>query len=322
MDANGGLMGGDGVHGNDLSGVRDFALKNSQADINVLQFQRGDTAPREPASNTFGDGSIDSSDVTIVRLYSMGLLPDTTAAGPVVPDVSATPPAMPDDPRVIRALSVGTRPGEVVAVQFEMAAQGDEASESFTINFDQTVLSNPVVSVGNGVSPGTHLGTNTKDVGLGKIGILLDSVTAHTPGARQILTIRFNVAANAQIGLYPVSFEDTTTIRSVSSTVGRLLPTRYQTGYVQIGSTAAGVSLSGRVTTATGQGLRNATVVLTDQQGNRRTATTGSFGFYRFDDVEGGRTYVVGVTARRYRFAARVVNVTDTLTEVDFVGTE
>ncbi|MBK6590658.1 MAG: hypothetical protein IPG22_20475 [Acidobacteria bacterium] len=109
----------------------------------------------------------------------MGLLPDTSAAGPVVPDVAPTPPVMPDDPRVIRAVNVGTRPGEVVTVQFEMVAQGDEASESFTIHFDQSVLSNPVVMVGGGVSQGTHLGTNTKELGLGKIGILLDSVTAH-----------------------------------------------------------------------------------------------------------------------------------------------
>ncbi|MBK6590657.1 MAG: carboxypeptidase regulatory-like domain-containing protein [Acidobacteria bacterium] len=80
--------------------------------------------------------------------------------------------------------------------------------------------------------------------------------------------------------------------------------------------------MSGRVTTAGGQGLRNATVVMTDQQGYRRTTTTGSFGFYRFDDVESGRTYIVGVSAKRYRFNPRVVDLTDSLTDVDFIGNE
>ncbi|MFT3745268.1 MAG: MBG domain-containing protein [Pyrinomonadaceae bacterium] len=322
VDASGATLGGDGVHGDDLAAVREFALKNSQADINGMQFQRGDTAPRDPSLGIFGDGAIDSSDVTIVRLYSMGLLPDTSAAGPIVPDVAPTPPVMPDDPRVIRVINVATRPGETVTVQFEMAAEGDEASESFTFRYDRSVLSNPVVSVGNGVSQGTHLGTNMKDLGDGRIGVLLDSVTAHAPGARQILSVRFNVAANAQIGLYPVTFEDSTTVRSVSSTVGRLLPTRYQTGYVQIGSTAAGVSVSGRVTTAAGQGLRNATVVITDQQGNRRTTTTGSFGMYRFDDIESGKIYIVGVTSKRYRFNTRMINLTDSVNDADFIGNE
>ncbi|MEQ1606339.1 MAG: proprotein convertase P-domain-containing protein [Pyrinomonadaceae bacterium] len=87
-------------------------------------------------------------------------------------------------------------------------------------------------------------------------------------------------------------------------------------------STAAGVEVSGRVLTPDGRGLRNATVTITDQAGNRRTATTGSFGYYNFIDVEAGGTYAVGVSARRYRFTPRIVQVQDTLTDVDFVGQE
>ena len=87
-------------------------------------------------------------------------------------------------------------------------------------------------------------------------------------------------------------------------------------------STAAGVEVSGRVVTPDGRGLRNAQVIITDSNGLRRTATTSSFGYYKFEDVEVGSTFVVGVTAKRYRFAQRVVQVFDTLTDVDFVGQE
>ncbi|MFT3746469.1 MAG: lamin tail domain-containing protein [Pyrinomonadaceae bacterium] len=87
-------------------------------------------------------------------------------------------------------------------------------------------------------------------------------------------------------------------------------------------STAAGVEVSGRVLTPDGRGLRNATVTITDSMGNRRTATTSSFGFYHFTDVEAGGSYSVSVTARRYRFTPRIVQVQDTLTDVDFVGQE
>lgn len=87
-------------------------------------------------------------------------------------------------------------------------------------------------------------------------------------------------------------------------------------------STAAGVEVSGRVLTADGRGLRNATVFITDAQGNRRTATTGSFGYYKFEDIDAGTSYAIGVNAKRYRFATRILQVQDTLTDVDFVGQE
>ena len=87
-------------------------------------------------------------------------------------------------------------------------------------------------------------------------------------------------------------------------------------------ATAAGVEVSGRVTTPDGRGLRNAAVSLTDASGVVRSVTTGSFGYYRFDNVEAGRTYIVTVNSRRYRFASRAVQVMDTLAEFNFVGLE
>lgn len=86
--------------------------------------------------------------------------------------------------------------------------------------------------------------------------------------------------------------------------------------------TAAGVEVSGRVMTPDGRGLRNATVSITDGAGNTRTATTSTFGYYRFDDVQVGETYIMAVSSRRYRYAPRAVPVFDSLTDVDFVGQE
>lgn len=86
--------------------------------------------------------------------------------------------------------------------------------------------------------------------------------------------------------------------------------------------TAAGVEVSGRVMTPDGRGLRNATVSITDGAGIARTATTSTFGYYRFDDVQVGETYVMSVASRRYRYAPRAVLVFDNLTDVDFVGEE
>ncbi len=84
----------------------------------------------------------------------------------------------------------------------------------------------------------------------------------------------------------------------------------------------AAVGVAGRVTTPDGRGLRNAAVAITDPQGVQRTATTSSFGFYTFDNVRVGETYVIGVSSRLYRFASRNLVVNDNLTNVDFVGLE
>lgn len=84
--------------------------------------------------------------------------------------------------------------------------------------------------------------------------------------------------------------------------------------------TAANVSLAGRVTTSAGIGLRGATVTITDARGNTRMTTTSSFGYYRFDDVESGQTYLVNANLRRYTFESRSVMVGDDLSNVDFVA--
>jgi hypothetical protein len=84
--------------------------------------------------------------------------------------------------------------------------------------------------------------------------------------------------------------------------------------------TAAHVSISGRVTTADGSGVRNVTVTLTDVDGNSRNALTSTFGYYRFEDVPAGATYVITPQSKLYHFSSRVVTVLDDLTEVDFIA--
>src|SRR5580765_5873650 len=86
--------------------------------------------------------------------------------------------------------------------------------------------------------------------------------------------------------------------------------------------TAAGVVVTGRVTTPDGRGLRNAVVRLTDSHNVTRTVSTGAMGYYTFDSVEAGESYVISVSSKLYRFSPRLVQVFDTLTGVDFIGAE
>jgi subtilisin-like proprotein convertase family protein len=90
-----------------------------------------------------------------------------------------------------------------------------------------------------------------------------------------------------------------------------------------LGATAANASVSGRVTTADGRGIRNANVVITGNSlSSPIVATTGSFGYFTFDGLATGETYVVTVNSQRYTFAApsRVLSLIDNVVDADFVA--
>jgi hypothetical protein len=84
---------------------------------------------------------------------------------------------------------------------------------------------------------------------------------------------------------------------------------------------STGFSLSGRVMTPDGGGLRNAQVILTKADGTKMTVPTSSMGYYTFDGLA-NETYTVGVSSRRYRFNARNVDLSSSLANVDFTGIE
>lgn len=87
--------------------------------------------------------------------------------------------------------------------------------------------------------------------------------------------------------------------------------------------TAANASIGGRVTTAGGNGIRNAMVTVS---GGDLTAPilvqTGSFGYYQFDGLRVGQTYVVSVMSKRFTFAnsTRVIGLQSDITDFDFVA--
>lgn len=86
--------------------------------------------------------------------------------------------------------------------------------------------------------------------------------------------------------------------------------------------TAASVSISGRVLTATGNGLSGAIISLIDQTGETRIVRTNAFGYYRFDEIQAGSTVVLSVVSKRYTFTPRVVNAAETISDLNFVMPE
>lgn len=87
--------------------------------------------------------------------------------------------------------------------------------------------------------------------------------------------------------------------------------------------TAAGVTISGRVVSSDGRGIRNASVSISGgalaEPINVRTGTHGEFSFA---DIPAGNTYAVTVSARRFTFesATQIISVQDNISEVNFFG--
>ena len=323
VDGSGGPSGDNMVLANDVNIIRQMQLGLIPPPPAGPQFQAADV--NLDVAGACGNAQIDVGDVTVIRGYNLGVLngvPITTkpVCGPTAPAAARGETAEGTGGRVIRAVNASAIAGQQVTVSFMLDSLGNEASASYTVNYPASVLTYVSAAIGGGVPTGSNLGLNTSQTAAGRLGVLVDSTNTYAAGARQMITVTFAVPANAAAGTYPVSFSSTPTAQSVSSAQGALLTTTYQSGNVVIGTTAAGVAVSGRVLNASGQGVRGATVTMTDPNGNRRTFVTGSFGIYRFEDVTGGQSYVIAVRSSRYRFNSRVVNVTDSLSDVDFVG--
>lgn len=83
-------------------------------------------------------------------------------------------------------------------------------------------------------------------------------------------------------------------------------------------------SISGRVLTANGQGIRNAMVTLSGGNLPQPLITyTGSFGWYSFPDVPGEETYTVTATARRYEIppgTSRSIYLFRDTSDLDFIA--
>ena len=83
--------------------------------------------------------------------------------------------------------------------------------------------------------------------------------------------------------------------------------------------TAASVAIGGRALDGN-RGIGGVRVTLTNSAGETRSTQTSSFGFYRFDDIPVGATYIISAASKRYIFRnpAQVILVNEELTNIDF----
>ncbi|MEQ1605087.1 MAG: DUF4394 domain-containing protein [Pyrinomonadaceae bacterium] len=235
------------------------------------------------------------------------------------PIPSVTPTPIPANASIVRAVNVTGVPGQMVSVPFELQARGGEKSAKFSFAFNTSVLTDPVVSLAPQAT-GASFTTDMSEVAQGRLGINFAAPAPYPAGTHRIVIVTFSVHPASFAGAYPLSHIASPVPFEIRDGNGNVLPWWFEQGFFVNTITAAGVEVSGRVLTPDGRGLRNALVSITGTDGVRRVVTTSSFGYYRFEDVEAGGTYVVSVGSKRYSFSPRALHVTDTLANVDFIA--
>lgn len=158
-------------------------------------------------------------------------------------------------------------------------------------------------------------GTNAAPINTTNVNILLST----DGGITFPITL---IAATPNDGTESITVPNnpTSTARIKVEAVGNIFFDISNANFTITTASAAGVEVSGRVTTRDGRGLRNAVVFLTDSSGTTRRVITSSFGYYRFSGVQAGGTYIVGVTSKQYQFDPRPVVVFGDLADIDFVA--
>jgi hypothetical protein len=88
---------------------------------------------------------------------------------------------------------------------------------------------------------------------------------------------------------------------------------------------AATVSVGGRVTNTSGSGLSGVIVSIDGGSLSAPMYTrTSPFGYYTFEGIPAGLTYIVTVSSKQYTFSppSRIIDVQDSVSNADFVSQE
>jgi uncharacterized protein (TIGR03437 family) len=148
--------------------------------------------------------------------------------------------------REVRVVNSSVAAGQTINLSIELVAQGNENAVGFSLNFNQSIFSNPVVTLGAGAIDAL-LNANTNQAAEGRIGVVLALPAGQTfsAGVRQVVSIAFNVAANAPAGPSSITFGDQPVVREVSDANATAQTTVFTNGTVTISQQNQAPELTG-----------------------------------------------------------------------------
>jgi uncharacterized delta-60 repeat protein len=86
--------------------------------------------------------------------------------------------------------------------------------------------------------------------------------------------------------------------------------------------TASAVIAGGRITTTGGRGISKGQITMTKTNGETRVILSNPFGYFRFNDVQVGETYIFSVKSKRYTFSqpSQVISINNKIDDINFVA--
>lgn len=88
--------------------------------------------------------------------------------------------------------------------------------------------------------------------------------------------------------------------------------------------TASSVTVSGRVTNSIGRGIRNVLIIMINSSGIERVAASTTFGYFSFQEVAAGETYIFTARGKRFTFSrnTQARSITEDTTDINFVANQ
>ncbi|MGH9769945.1 MAG: IPT/TIG domain-containing protein [Blastocatellia bacterium] len=209
------------------------------------EFQRADCAPK----NALGDGRLSIADWVMAGRYAAGLESAVAAGGPaaLVSSLLAVEKEVDDSfaqrvaeseqqqTRAIRVVPATFNRGQANTLSIELNSLGNENAVGFSLNFDATQMTFVSAALGSGAT-GAIFNPNSSQAAQGRLGIGLALPSGQTfqAGARQLVTVMFNVPQTSSVNSTTVSFGDTPIGRETVDSAANTLQTNYTAGVITL----------------------------------------------------------------------------------------
>lgn len=207
------------------------------------------------------------------------------------------------------AIGMGTSNGAPALDQRGAARSGAVDVGAYEVNASHfVVLPNATLNMEYNQTLVHNTGSATFATG----GVLPSGMSLNTNALAPSATLSLSGTPNIP-GVYNFSLQ--TTVGGNTST------TNYQ--LLVLAPTSVHAGISGRILTADGRPISNVTVML---NGGAlvapRHAVTGHLGYYHFEDVPVGVSYVVSISSKRFTFAdgVKLITLQENLTDLDFIA--
>lgn len=84
-------------------------------------------------------------------------------------------------------------------------------------------------------------------------------------------------------------------------------------------TTSAEAIISGKVMDTNNNGVKGASVIVTDRDGNNFPVKTNSFGYYRVEGIYVGETYIIHAYSRTHTYMPKILTISADRDDLDFV---